>query len=55
MRDIVKRIYSQSVAPHNKRGNDEVMSLWMGRPLSYIEIMSINSYFQNGHKVMSWR
>jgi len=52
MSRFAKKLYNNSIPQHNRRDNSEVMSMWMGRPLSYIEIMSINSYLQNGHKVI---
>jgi len=52
MSNFIKKLYNKSVLPSSIRGNDEVMSLWMGRSLSFIELMSINSYFHHGHKVI---
>jgi len=52
MGNLTKRIYENTITPQNKRNNNSVMSLWMGDPLSDIEIMSINSYLYHGHNVI---
>jgi len=52
MGNLATRICDRSINLQDKRNNDSVMSLWMGESLSDIEIMSINSYFYHGHKVI---
>ena len=42
--------FKEKILKINSAPNDNIYSLWMGGKLSELEIMSINSFLDKGHK-----